>query len=47
MRISAFSILSAGNRPAAARNFTQALWLDPESETARQGLLESQQTAAK
>ena len=47
MPISAFSICPPENRPAAARNFTQALWLDPESETARQGLLESQQTAAK
>jgi tetratricopeptide (TPR) repeat protein len=34
--------LAAGNRAEAARNFIEALWLDPESENAHQGLLEAQ-----
>ena len=34
--------LAAGNRPAAAQLFAEALWLAPESQTARQGLSQSQ-----
>jgi Flp pilus assembly protein TadD len=37
--------LAAGNKTEAARDFTEALWLDPESENAHQGLLEAQSTA--
>jgi Flp pilus assembly protein TadD len=34
--------LAAGNRPAAANNFAEALGLSPSSETAREGLARSQ-----
>ena len=34
--------LAAGNRPAAAQLFAEALWLAPESQTARKGLSQSQ-----
>jgi Flp pilus assembly protein TadD len=34
--------LAAGNKPAAAQYFAEALWLAPESQTARQGLSQSQ-----
>ena len=34
--------LAAGHRPAAAQLFAEALWLAPESQTARQGLSQSQ-----
>ena len=33
--------LAAGNKPAAAQYFAEALWLAPESPTARQGLSQS------
>ncbi len=35
--------LQAGSRPAAARHFAEALWLDPESTTAREGLAQARQ----
>jgi len=35
--------LASGDRPAAANYFTEALWLDPQSENAQQGLLKTQQ----
>ena len=34
--------LAAGNKPAAANYFAEALWLAPDSQTARQGLAQSQ-----
>ncbi|HEX4346250.1 MAG TPA: fused MFS/spermidine synthase [Vicinamibacterales bacterium] len=34
--------LAAGDRVSAARAFTESLWLDPESESAHEGLLEAQ-----
>jgi len=33
--------LAAGNRADAARHFAEALWLDPESTTARDGLTQA------
>ena len=33
--------LAAGNKPAAARYFAEALWLAPDSATARQGLAQT------
>ena len=33
--------LAAGNKPAAARYFAEALWLAPESATAREGLAQA------
>jgi tetratricopeptide (TPR) repeat protein len=35
--------LEAGNRPDAAGHFAEALWLDPESKTAREGLVQARQ----
>jgi hypothetical protein len=34
--------LTRGNRALAADYFAEALWLDPESRTARQGLAQAQ-----
>ena len=39
--------LSAANGPAAARDFAEALWLDPGSDAARQGLARAQPRAAE
>ena len=38
--------LSAGNDAAATRDFAEALWLDPRSDAARQGLAQTHQRAA-
>ena len=39
--------LSAGNRAEAARDFSEALWLDPQSAPAREGLAQARQQVAR
>jgi tetratricopeptide (TPR) repeat protein len=39
--------LSAGNRAEAARDFSEALWLDPQSAPAREGLTQARQQVAR
>ena len=39
--------LSAGNRAEAARDFSEALWLDPQSAPAREGLSQARQQVAR